>query len=366
MTERKGTVNGAATGAPKAPAVAGHVSRGRASAVLMIGVFALAFSGILVKESNFEPATNAWLRIAIGLLTLLPFGFFEMKKKGRIDAWGMKFSLLAGCFLGVDFVCWNYSIFYVGAGIASILLNLQVIIVPMLAWAFDKYRVPVSFIILVPLMIVGIMLTGGVFEPADTTGPATVYGIKTAVLGTALGCTSGVCYSFYLYFSRKAGKHRRDLYSQSMIFTNITQLIPSSIFILCNFSGRGFDLTHGVMLDGKLPAVPETMVGDDITAHNWFMMILLGTLAQAMAWTFVQYGSVHIDPTLAAGLLLLSPASTIFIAAGTHGEIPSVLQVVGVIVILACVAWQNGLIQAAYGKITGKKPKPPVESEVTV
>lgn len=48
-------------------------------------------------------------------------------------------SRVAGLFLGVDFTAWNYSIFYVGAGIAAILLNLQVIVVPMLSAIFDKW-----------------------------------------------------------------------------------------------------------------------------------------------------------------------------------------------------------------------------------
>ena len=74
----------------------------------------------------------------------------------------------------------------------------------MLTAIFDKYKIPPVFLILVPIMIVGVALTGGVFEPSESTGPSSIYGINTALLGTLLGLTSGICYSFYLYFSRKA------------------------------------------------------------------------------------------------------------------------------------------------------------------
>lgn len=69
----------------------------------------------------------------------MPFGFWEIKRKGSLPKARIIMSRVAGLFLGVDFTAWNYSIFYVGAGIGAILLNLQVIVVPMLSAIFDKW-----------------------------------------------------------------------------------------------------------------------------------------------------------------------------------------------------------------------------------
>ena len=66
-------------------------------------------------------------------------------------------------------------------------------------------------------------------------------------------------------------------------------------------------------------------------------------LGQALAWTFVQYGTVWLDPTLSAGILLLSPVTSVIIAAPLFGEIPSKLQILGIFLILGTVAYQNGL-----------------------
>ncbi|MDG4947071.1 EamA family transporter, partial [Weeksellaceae bacterium KMM 9713] len=75
------------------------------------------------------------------------------------------------------------------------------------------------------------------------------------------------------------------------------------------------DFTHGVLIDGQLPSVnPESALGDAITGSDWISLILLATLGQAIAWTFVQWGSVWLDPTLSAGILLLSPVSSVVIA----------------------------------------------------
>lgn len=356
----------AQSSAPRTVAPEKTIGRGKATAILLVGVLFLSFTAIWVKASNFEPATSAFLRVILGAAVLAPFAYWEVKKKGHLSREGIIFSVVAGLFLGVDFTAWNYSIFYVGAGVASILLNLQVIIVPMLIWAIDKYRVPKVFIILVPLMIIGIMLTGGVFDPPAETGPATIYGIKTAVLGTALGCTSGVCYSFYLYFTRKAGRKRRDLYVQPIFYVCIAQVLAPTIWAHTGSERGGFDFTHGVFVNGELPAVnPETTLGDPITTMNWVWMIMLIVLGQAAAWTFVQIGSVNMDPTLCAGLLLLSPVTTVLVSPIIVGERISNLQIIGVVIVLATVAYQNGVIQAVLAKLgLMKHPEAEVPEEV--
>lgn len=135
------------------------VGHGKAVLIIALGTACLAFTPIWVKASNMDPATQAFLRVLIGFLVLLPIGLWEIKNKQALPKKGVAMSIAAGLFLGVDFTAWNYSIFYVGAGIAAILLNLQVIVVPMLTAIFDKYKIPPVFLILVPIMFVGVLLT---------------------------------------------------------------------------------------------------------------------------------------------------------------------------------------------------------------
>lgn len=321
--------------------------------IIALGTAMLAFTPIWVKATNMDPATQAFLRILIGVICLLPFYLWEIKRKGSLSKRGITYACVAGGFLGIDFTCWNYSIFYVGAGIAAILLNLQVIVVPMLTAIFDKYRIPKVFLILVPIMVVGVLLTGGVFEPSEPTGPAEILGIKTATLGTCLGLTSGICYSFYLYFTRKSGTtaHRKDLYVQPMFFTGLAQLVAPTIWAFTGSPRGGFDFKHGVFIDGVLPAGDAWYeLGSDLTAMNWFHLFSLGIIGQAAAWTFVQWGTVWLEPVLSAGILLLSPVSSVVIAWPLFGEVPSALQWVGIVLILGTVMYQNGLFDVMFGK----------------
>ena len=347
-----------------------EVTHGKAVLWLLLGTLFLSGTPLWVKASNMDPATQAFLRVILGFLILLPLGLHEIRRKGGLHRQGIILAAISGIFLGVDFVAWNYSIFLIGSGVAAILLNLQVVIVPMLTALIDKVKLPKSFVFILPIMIVGVLFTGGVFEPAEgAAGPAMIGGIKTSVIGTAAGLTSGLCYSLYLYLSRKASTSapRKDLYIQPMMYTMLAQAVAPVIWMFTG--GNGFNITRGVLTQdpttgemvlpttlGANPSLREaTMAGDPINFGNWVALALLIVLGQAAAWTLVQYGSVWLHPTLSAGILLLSPVTSVIIAGPLFAEWPSWLQWLGVALILACVGWQNGLIQAGVGALTGKR-----------
>lgn len=343
-------------------APARKMTYGKAVLILLLGTACLAFSGIWVKGANFEPATSVVLRCWLPLICFAPFMVREIKNKGALNKAGIVWACIAGLILGVDFTAWNYAIFYVGAGIASVLLNLQVIILPLLAFFIDRERIPRSYWFILPIMGFGIAMVGGVFDAPSGEGPATIYGFPTAVLGTLLGVLSGICYGTYLYTSRKSTRVNPGRYVQPIFYVSLLQGVPPVIFMVIR--GEGFNFTEGVLANGQLPSNPETMVGDAITTGNWVNMILLAVLGQFIAWTFVQIGSVNMDPTLSAGLLLLSPVSTIFIAAAVYSEIPTILQIIGVVLVLGAVAYQNGLFELFIGKKPSDQKDVHASSEV--
>ncbi len=358
-----------ATGS-RTPAPVKEVSHGKAVLWLLIGTLFLSGTPLWVKASNMDPATQAFLRVILGFLLLLPLGLHEIRNKQGLHRKGILLAVASGIFLGIDFTAWNYSIFLIGSGVAAILLNLQVVIVPMLTAVIDKVKLPKSFIFILPIMIVGVLFTGGVFEAAEgSVGPSMIGGIKTSVIGTAAGLTSGLCYSAYLYLSLKASTSapRKDLYIQPMMYTMLAQAVAPVIWMFTG--GNGFNVTQGVLTKAPdtgemvLPAVlgdnptlqQATTAGDPVNMGNWVSLILLIVLGQAAAWTLVQYGSVWLHPTLSAGILLLSPVTSVIIAGPLFAEWPSWLQWVGVALILGCVGWQNGLIQSAAGALTGRR-----------
>lgn len=338
--------------------------------IFLLGILFLSFTAPWQKLSNFDPATGAFMRVLIGTLALIPFALMEKKKLGALSKKGVWLSILAGFVLGIDFTAWNYSIVFVGSGIASILLNIQVIILPALAFFADRERIPLSYYILAPIMLAGVILAGGALETGivDPNGPQEVFGLGIAAVGTIAGLTSGCCYGIYLFASRRAGRICNGQVVQPILISSAAQMIAPLIWSFV-ITGQGFIFDQGVMVgtaDGitnmHLPQGLETVgildrvaLGDPITTTSWFWMIVLGTLGQAAAWTFAQHGSVKLNPTLGAGLLILSPIATVAIIAPImFGEALTPLQIFGVIVALLAVAYQNGLLKTIWGKIIGK------------
>ena len=339
--------------------------------IFLTGILFLSFTAPWQKMSNFEPATGAFLRCLIGAVCLIPFSFMEAKKMGALSKKGVWLSILAGFVLGIDFTAWNYSIFFVGSGIASILLNIQVIMLPALAFFVDGERIPFSYYFIAPIMLTGVILAGGALENGivDPNGPQEVFGLGIMAVGTIGGLTSGFCYGIYLFASRRAGRVNQGQVVQPICISSAAQLIAPTVFAYI-ITGNGFNLEQGVMVDTAngikamhLPAEVEQItslmqsvaIGDPIDGRSWFWMIVEGTLGQAAAWTFAQYGSVKLNPTLGAGLLILSPIATVSVIAPVmFGESLSPLQIFGVVMALAAVAYQNGLWQALFKKLSGK------------
>ena len=54
-------------------------------------------------------------------------------------------------------------------------------------------------------------------------------------------------------------------------------------------------------------------------------MIVWAVVGHALAWVVVQIGSVNLDPTIVAGLLLLSPIITVLVAPYSSCETISML-----------------------------------------
>lgn len=350
--------------------------RGNATAmtyvIFLVGILFLSFTAPWQKLSNFDPATGAFARCLIGTLCLIPFAITEAKKLGKLSKKGVWLSIIAGLVLGIDFTAWNYSIYFVGSGIASILLNIQVIMLPALAFIADRERIPFSYYFIAPIMLAGVILAGGALENGivDPNGPQEIFGLGIMAVGTICGLTSGFCYGIYLFASRRAGRIGNGQVVQPILISSAAQLVAPLVWAFI-VTGNGFDFTNGVMVDtaggikamhlsadmGSISSVLSSVtIGDPITAMNWFWMIVLGTAGQAAAWAFTQYGSVKLNPTLGAGLLILSPIATVAVIAPVmFGESLSALQIFGVVIALLAVAYQNGLVSAFWEKITGKK-----------
>src|SRR5213076_1312728 len=108
----------------------------------LVGAFCIAFSGILFRLAHVSPSTGAFFRCLWALPPLWWLARREDSRYGSRSPRARLFAAGAGAFFAVDLVAWHHGVEEVGAGLATVLGNLQVVLVGLLAWAILRERPP--------------------------------------------------------------------------------------------------------------------------------------------------------------------------------------------------------------------------------
>src|SRR3712207_7770764 len=77
-----------------------------------------------------------------------------------------RLTALAGVFFAADLIFWHHSIADVGAGLATVLGNLQVVLVAFIAWVLLGERPADRMFVAVPVALLGAVLISGLLEDA--------------------------------------------------------------------------------------------------------------------------------------------------------------------------------------------------------
>ena len=168
----------------------------RPGAVAVAGALTIAFSAILVKLADVEPSTAAIFRCAYALPLLWLIAHLEDRRFGSRPLRGRRIAIPAGIFFAADLIFWHHAIGDVGAGLATVLGNLQVVVVPFAAWALLGERVGLRILAALPLICSGVVLISGVLE----TG---AYG-DHPLRGVLFGLLTGLSYAGFLLVLRQA------------------------------------------------------------------------------------------------------------------------------------------------------------------
>src|SRR5205085_4838421 len=121
-------------------------------------------SAVFLDLSGGTPATATFFRCLFAVPMLLPL---VRREAGRGPAPGRRqlaYAVVAGVLFAGDALWWTQAIGEVGAGLSTVVVNAQVLLVPLLALAVDREPISRRFVAALPVMVVGIVLTGGVLE----------------------------------------------------------------------------------------------------------------------------------------------------------------------------------------------------------
>jgi uncharacterized membrane protein len=110
----------------------------------LLGALSISFSGIFYRWAEVSPSTGTFYRCLFGLPFLAAVAYLERRKFGPLPRATLRLALIAGIFFAGDLTFWHHAIEFVGAGLATVLGNLQVLIVALVAWAVFGERPPRS------------------------------------------------------------------------------------------------------------------------------------------------------------------------------------------------------------------------------
>jgi drug/metabolite transporter (DMT)-like permease len=268
----------------------------------MAGATCIAFSAILVRLADVPPSTAAFYRCAYALPPLALLAWWERRRFGPLERRALWLSLIAGIFFMADLVFWHHAIAAVGAGLATVLGNTQVVIVPLAAWAFLKEKPAGRTLAAVPVVLLGVVLISGVVG-------AGAYGSNPA-LGVLFGLLTAITYGGFLLVLRAGSTDLRR---------------PAGPLFYATLAAALVTLPVGAGL-GELelrPTWPE---------HGW--LVLLALSSQVLGWLLIAAALPRLPAALTSVTLTLQPALSVVFAVILLDEAPSSIQFAGVAVII--------------------------------
>jgi drug/metabolite transporter (DMT)-like permease len=273
-----------------------------------------------VELADVEPATAAIFRCAYALPVLGLLAWREDRRYGRRPARERRLAIPAGIFFAADLIFWHHAIQDVGAGLATVLGNLQVVVVPFVAWAVLGERIQARLLAALPLVCSGVVLISGVLE----TG---AYGADP-LRGVVFGFLTGLTYAGFLLVLRQSGS---DLRRPAGSLFDATAVATVAAVVAGAALGEA-DL---------VPAWPS---------HGW--LVLLALTSQVIGWLLITVSLPRLPAALTSVTLTIQPVGSVLLGVVLLGEDPSALQLAGVACILA------GLVSVALRRDPSRRPVP--------
>jgi drug/metabolite transporter (DMT)-like permease len=271
-----------------------------------LGALVIAFSAIFVRLAEVSPSTAAYFRCLYALPVLGVLAWVERKRYGPRSLRERLLALAAGVALAADLTFWHHSIEAVGAGLATVLANVQVVLVGVMAWVALGERPDNRALASIPVVFVGVLLISGVIG-------AGAYGDDPA-LGVAYGLLTALTYALFLLILRQGNSDVRR---------------PGGPLFDATLSAAAFSALGGIVV-GDIDWAPGP------EAQAWLVVLALSS--QVLGWLLISVSLPRLPAVVTSILLMLQPAGAVFLGAVLLSEAPSAVQLAGVAVVVGGVA----------------------------
>ncbi|TVR19672.1 MAG: DMT family transporter [Nitriliruptor sp.] len=280
-----------------------------------LGAVLISFSGVWVRLADVEVARSAFLRVAYALPLLAVLVVVRAGTGDDERRWFRPVAFAAGLLFGVNLVAWHASIQIIGAGLGTVLPNLQVVVVGLLGVVLFRERPRAGFWVALPVVLVGIWLLSALGQPVIADGSVPV--------GVGFGVLAGVTYGTWLVVLRFARGRDGGGSAPEMLWS---------------LTLGGFVVTGAV-------ALWEGVAGPaGWPADGWLLVLAVGS--QVVGWLLLT-SSIHLLPAAATSVaLLLQPVLALVWGAVLLSEPVRAPQVAGAAIVLLGVALAHRAVRA--------------------
>lgn len=272
-------------------------------ATAALGALCIASSGVLVRLAESTPVSVAFYRCLYALPFLGAITYFESRRLGGLPARSRNLAWIAGLFFALDLIFWHHAIDAVGAGLATVLGNLQVLVVGFAAWALLHERLDRTLFWALPIVLVGVVLISGVVG-SDAYG-------RDPALGVIYGVATSLAYAAFLLILREGARDLRRV-AAPLFHATLASAIAAGVY-------------------GLAAGNPEWNPGP--AGHGWLLMLAL--TAQVAGWILISRSLPRLPAAVTSVVLLLQPVGAMTLAAVVLEERPAATQLLGAVAILA-------------------------------
>lgn len=271
----------------------------------LIGVLSISFSAIFVRLASVSPVTAAFFRAAYAVPVLAVV--WALRRSGdRRSGRERALAVASGLILAVDLTLWHESIALIGAGLGTVIANVQVVFVALAGWVIYAERPTGRTVGMVAAVLGGVALTSGLARHG-------AYG-SAPVAGALIGVVAGACYAAFLLLFRAANQ----------------SLAPTAGPLLDSTIGTAVGALAFAFLDPRFAIVPVW------PAHLW--LVLLALVSQVIGWLLIATALARLPALETSVMLLGQPVLAVIWGVLFFDERLSPLQWAGTAVVLAGVA----------------------------
>lgn len=289
--------------------------------LVFLGASCISFSAVFVRLCTVEPEVSSFYRMFFGALVLV-LVCLARREPLRAPLRVLVFLGAAAVLLCLDLIFWHRSIYLLGPGLATIMLNFHVFFTPVAGKFLYKERISPGLLFGLPTALLGLSLMLGLHGGGLAAG---------SLQGLGLGVIAAFWFAGYILLLRQS----QQLASRVSPLRSITLVTVGCV---------GFMALVLVGL-GKSFAIPDL--------RNGLALLGYGVVCQALAWMFLTLGLPRLPASMIGSVMLLQPGLAFVWDILFFGRAVNSVILLGAAVTLA------GIFLAVTGQLRRNRAVPP-------